>query len=101
MSACNSRSLPRGLWQRPSSNFWRATNCAREKVRPAWLSLVRQIGRKRFEQSNPPLLLADDLQIGLPEMLRATTCAVFGGSGFLGQRLCKRLLLSGVKVRSG
>jgi UDP-glucose 4-epimerase len=33
-------------------------------------------------------------------MSSASTCAVFGGSGFLGQRLCRQLLAAGFTVRS-
>lgn len=33
-------------------------------------------------------------------MASASTCVVFGGSGFLGQRLCRQLLASGFNVRS-
>lgn len=33
-------------------------------------------------------------------MSRISTCAVFGGSGFLGQRLCRQLLSAGFNVRS-
>jgi|SRR6267154_3122419 len=33
-------------------------------------------------------------------MSSESTCVVFGGSGFLGQRLCKQLLATGFKVRS-
>src|SRR5271155_1227824 len=33
-------------------------------------------------------------------MSSASTCVVLGGSGFLGQRLCRKLVASGFKVRS-
>jgi UDP-glucose 4-epimerase len=33
-------------------------------------------------------------------MSKATICVVLGGSGFLGQRLCRKLVQSGLKVRS-
>src|SRR6516162_653919 len=57
------------------------------------------IGQRRSRPSSQCSQLRPD-QIGWRSMPTERTCVVLGGSGFLGQRLCKELVRLGFLVRS-